>query len=124
MNRRLVGLVVMLPWAATAAARSPAPARQAPVPPPVTTPRPQPPPDRESAAASPAAAVPVPLAFDEAVRRALARNPSVASAAADILQAEGLLRQARAATLPLISASGTNTTLDDARGLEIGRAHV
>jgi outer membrane protein TolC len=73
-------------------------------------------PARDEAAASPAAAVPEAVSFDDAVHRAMARNPSVASAAAGILQAQGLLRQAKAATLPLVGVSGTNTTLDDARG--------
>jgi outer membrane protein TolC len=72
---------------------------------------------QDSAAASPAAAVPERLSFEEAVRRATTRNPSVAAAATDILRADGLLRQARAATLPAVGVSATNTTLDGARGL-------
>ena len=57
------------------------------------------------------------MTFDDAVRRALDRNPSVVSAAADILRAEGLLKQARAVILPGVAVSATNTTLDDSRGL-------
>ena len=57
------------------------------------------------------------VTFDEAVRRALDRNPNVVSAAADILRAEGLLKQARAVILPGVEVTGTNTTLDDSRGL-------
>jgi len=37
------------------------------------------------------------IAFDEAIRRAIERNPTVQAATAGILRAEGLLRQARAA---------------------------
>ena len=46
------------------------------------------------------------------------RNPSVAIAAANILRAEALLQQARAATRPAISAEGSNVTLDDAREVD------
>jgi outer membrane protein TolC len=66
---------------------------------------------------APAPVVPLELVtFAEAVRRASTANPSIAVAAANILRAEGLLRQARAATLPAINAQGTNTTLDSGRG--------
>lgn len=71
----------------------------------------------QEAAASPAAGVPERVGFDEAIRRATARNPSVLVAASDILRAEGLLRQARAVTLPQIAGTGANTTLDDSRGI-------
>src|SRR4051794_3146008 len=52
------------------------------------------------------------LELDEAVRRALERNPTVAQAAEAILRAEGLLQQARAATRPNVSAFITTATLD------------
>ena len=68
-------------------------------------------------AASPLAGVPTRITFDEAVKRAVARNPSVVVAAANILSAEGLLQQARAAVLPNVAVTGTNVTLDDSRGL-------
>ena len=55
------------------------------------------------------------ITFDEAVRRATTANPSVALAAANILRAEALIRQARAATLPAISAEASTVTLDDQR---------
>ncbi len=121
MNRLLAGATAVVLVGLAGAARGqavapPQPPPTAPATAPSTAPQAQRP-GPDAAAASAAAAAPVPLDFDEAVRRALARNPSVTSAAADILQAEGLLRQARAATLPLITANGTNTTLDDARGL-------
>jgi outer membrane protein len=82
-----------------AAPQTPAGAPQAP-----TAPAPPPvPPER--------------VTFDDAVRRALERNPSVVSAAAEILRAEGLLKQARAVILPGVEVTGSNTTLDDSRGL-------
>src|SRR5262245_8436161 len=68
-------------------------------------------------AASPVAGVPTRVSFDEAVKRATAQNPSVLVASANILTAQGLLRQARAAVLPNVAVTGTNVTLDDARGL-------
>ena len=57
------------------------------------------------------------ISFDEAVQRAVAQNPSVLVAAANILSAQGLLRQARAAVLPNVAVTGTNVTLDDSRGI-------
>ena len=66
-------------------------------------------------ALSSAAGMPVPMPFAEAIRRALASNPSVAVAAANILQAQGLLQQSRAAILPNISVDGSNATLDGDR---------
>ena len=38
------------------------------------------------------------VTFDEAIRRAVEKNPTVVAAATGILRAEGLIRQARAAT--------------------------
>lgn len=57
------------------------------------------------------------VTFEEAVQQAITRNPDVESAAAAILRAEGLLRQARADVLPNLEVNATNTTLDDSRGL-------
>jgi outer membrane protein TolC len=45
------------------------------------------------------------LSFDEAIRRAVASNPSVQQAAAGILRAESLLQQTRAGALPSVNAS-------------------
>ncbi|HYN07218.1 MAG TPA: TolC family protein [Vicinamibacterales bacterium] len=56
--------------------------------------------------------------FDEAIRRALDQNPTVAEATTNIMRAEALLQQARAFTLPLVSVGVTNATLDNARGFE------
>jgi outer membrane protein len=44
------------------------------------------------------------VTLDQAVERAIKNNPTVAQAAQDILRAEGLLQQARAATMPFITA--------------------
>jgi outer membrane protein TolC len=52
------------------------------------------------------------VTFDEAVARAIERNPSAAQAAAQILNADALLRQARAATLLNVSGGITSTTLN------------
>jgi len=52
------------------------------------------------------------VTFQQAIDRATRNNPSAAIAAAAILRAEGLLRQARAATLPLVNGSVVTTTLN------------
>jgi len=49
------------------------------------------------------------------VTRALANNPTIAQAAEAVLRAEGLLQQARAATLPSVNAFVTNSTLNTGR---------
>src|SRR5206468_6778587 len=60
--------------------------------------------------------------FDEAVARAIARNPSSAIAAAGILRAEALLAEARSATLLQVNGNVTTTTLN--RGVEFDGATV
>jgi len=52
------------------------------------------------------------VTFNEAIRRAQQNNPTVAAAAAGILRAEGLVGQARAATLLQLSGNVTTTTLN------------
>ena len=52
------------------------------------------------------------VTFEQAIDRAIANNPSTAVAAAGILRAEGLLRQARAATLLQVDGNVTTTTLN------------
>src|SRR5262245_59487977 len=52
------------------------------------------------------------VTFSEAIRRAQDNNPTVAAAAAGILRAEGLVGQARAATLLQLSGNITTTTLN------------
>ena len=44
------------------------------------------------------------LTLEQAVERAIKNNPTFAQATQDILRAEGLLQQARAATMPFITA--------------------
>jgi outer membrane protein TolC len=44
------------------------------------------------------------VTLEQAVERAIKNNPTVAQAAQDILRAEGLLQQARAATMPFVTA--------------------
>ncbi|MCC7125795.1 MAG: efflux RND transporter permease subunit, partial [Acidobacteria bacterium] len=58
------------------------------------------------------------VSFDEAVKLASDENLSVQIVATNVLRAEALLQQIRAATLPLVNASVINTTLDDARGFD------
>jgi outer membrane protein TolC len=73
--------------------------------------------------AAPVAAQTIPaVTFDEAVRRALERNPTVARAATSIARADALLQQARAVTLPSLSARYSNVTLD--RGVSFDDADV
>src|SRR4051812_6583632 len=52
------------------------------------------------------------ITFQQAIDRATRNNPSVAVAAAGILRAEGLLQQARSATLLQATANVTTTTLN------------
>jgi outer membrane protein TolC len=52
------------------------------------------------------------VTLQEAVTRAVANNPTIAQAAEAVLRAEGLLQQARAATMPSVSAFYANATLD------------
>lgn len=55
------------------------------------------------------------ITFKAAVDRALARNPTVQEAVAEVLRAEALVVQARAGTLPNLNAAGAYTRLDSAR---------
>jgi outer membrane protein TolC len=116
MNRSCAALVVLIlvTTCAVAGAQTVAPQTSEPQAPPASAP---PIPTAPQTPPAPPVVPPERVTFDDAVSRAVQRNPSVTSAAADILRAEGLLRQARAAILPSISVNGTNTTLDDVRGL-------
>lgn len=66
-------------------------------------------------AATPPAPVMERVTLQEAVARAIAGNPTIAQAAQSVLRAEGLLQQARSATLPAVNAFYTNATLDSGR---------
>jgi outer membrane protein TolC len=74
----------------------------------------------EGPSPAPAAVAPSPpapqgagsIGFDEAVRRALARNPSAVVAAEEVRRLEGLRLQAASGALPLLGATGALTRLD------------
>src|SRR5262245_29115006 len=57
------------------------------------------------------------ISLEEAVRRAVVRNPTAEVAAQEISRAEALIRQARAGWMPILSANATYTRLDDDRVL-------
>lgn len=75
-----------------------------------------------TASAQTAPAPVVRLGFAEAIRLAQEKNLTVAAAAAGILRADALLRQARAATLLQLNGNITSTTLN--RGVEFDGATV
>jgi outer membrane protein TolC len=54
------------------------------------------------------------VTFDEAIRRAIEKNPSAAIAAASILRAEGLLTETRSASRLQVNGNVTTTTLNTA----------
>src|SRR5437660_1312733 len=60
-------------------------------------------------------AAPPPLTLDEAVRRAVIRNTSALVAQQEIARAEGILKEARAPSLPTLSLNAVGTQLDAAR---------
>jgi outer membrane protein TolC len=57
------------------------------------------------------------VTLDDAVRRALARNPTAEIAALEVDRAEALSKQVRAGWLPTLNANGTYTRLDHDREL-------
>jgi outer membrane protein TolC len=72
-------------------------------------------------AATPAFAQLLPkVEFDEAVRRAIDQNPTIAEATTTIARAEAVMRQARSVTMPFVSLALTNNTIDAARGFDGG----
>src|ERR671935_1326729 len=60
------------------------------------------------------------ITLQEAVRRAIARNPTALIAEQEIRRAEGILKEARAPALPLLTANGVGTRLDSARATSSG----
>lgn len=60
------------------------------------------------------------VAFDEAVRRAMARAPAARIAAEEIVRVDGLLVQARAGALPGLGVAAIYTQVDAARTLSQG----
>jgi outer membrane protein TolC len=72
-------------------------------------------PSREQAAPPPASAQK--LGFEEAMQRAMARNPTIEVAVEEVRRADALVRQARATWYPTLSANGTYTRIDAERVL-------
>ena len=66
------------------------------------------------------ASAPPRMEFDAVIQQALERNPTIAQAQVAVSRADALVRQARAMTLPSLSAGLTNSTLDSARGFSGG----
>lgn len=60
------------------------------------------------------------VSLKDAVRRALARNPTALSAQAEVRRLLGAMEQARAASLPTLTATGSYTRLDADRVLGVG----
>jgi outer membrane protein TolC len=69
-----------------------------------------------SSAGEPRATLPV-VDLAEAVRQALARNPTAVVAREEIARAEALLEQTRSSSLPTLTGTGTYTRLDSDRTL-------
>ena len=67
--------------------------------------------------AAPAASAQQRLTLAEAVQRAVTRSVSAVFAQQEILRAEGILKEARAPSLPQLGAGGAYTRLDSARSL-------
>ena len=60
------------------------------------------------------------IEFDEAVRRAIEQNPSVAQAVTGIARAESLLQQSRAVNMPFVNATSRTPPSTRARGFAGG----
>jgi outer membrane protein len=58
------------------------------------------------------------ITFEEAIRRAVEKNPGIAEASQAILRAEALLQQANIVRQPTVSATATTTLLDAERGFD------
>jgi outer membrane protein TolC len=58
---------------------------------------------------------PAQITLEEAVRRAVSRNPNVGVAIAEIQRAHALMREVRSFALPTITGNGTATLLDSTR---------
>jgi outer membrane protein TolC len=72
--------------------------------------------DAGTLASAPATEVVEQLSFEEAVSRAVTRNPSVGEASQAILQAQALLDRTRTVFYPLVYGDVGTAILDDARG--------
>lgn len=65
-----------------------------------------------TAAAQPGSPAPETLTLEEAVKRAIQRNPTAQVAQQEIARAEGVLREVRAPSLPTLSGNAVYTRLD------------
>lgn len=110
MRDSLVVTAVLALLAREAHAQQGAPAPQAP-PPPI--------PVQEAAqAVKETLTRPAPkITFEEAIHRAMTRNPSFELAEQDVRRAQALVEQVRSTWLPTLNANGTYTRLDDDRTL-------
>jgi outer membrane protein TolC len=77
-------------------------------------------PTRADAQAASQAPPPVRMEFDAVIKQAIDKNPTVARAVTNISRADALLQQARAVTLPLVTTTVVNATLDSARTFASG----
>ncbi len=126
MCKRPIVLALLAFCGAASVSVAPAWARQVPPPPPAPTvptaasvpqtsapETPAPQPAQQTSIPPPAdrTVVTASVDFRAAIDEALQRNPSVEQAAADILAADALLRQARAATLPALNGQLLHTTI-------------
>ena len=103
MRKTQALLIAAALCAGVSSARAQAPVVQQP--PPQALPPPPPTPARK-------------VEFDEAVRQAIERNPTVALAATAIDAANALLLRAQAVTRPTVVGTINNTTLNSSRGFE------
>ena len=67
------------------------------------------------ASVAPARGQPTTLSFDQAIRRAFARNPDALVASEEISRARAVVEQVRAGSFPTVAATATFTQLDSAR---------
>jgi outer membrane protein TolC len=109
LTHALVACLIAFPTLAQVNGAAPRP--QAPLAPAVSAPAPNAPPP------PPAELVPAPekLTFTEAMRRALARNPTTLQALAEIGRAQGIFEEVRASSLPTLFATGALVRLDGSR---------
>jgi outer membrane protein len=75
---------------------------------------------RAGAQEAPNPAAPPKITLNDAIQRALARNPSAAVAAEEVRRAQALVREARAASLPTLTGNAVYTRLDHDRVLGSG----
>jgi outer membrane protein TolC len=72
--------------------------------------------------AAPQAQIPAPpkMEFDEAIKQAVAKNPTLIRAATSITRADLLLQESRLVLFPIVTGTIVNSTLDGARGFAGG----